>query len=240
MKLESAALVLNKKKKWAKAVYSQILNLLKAHHISILSPSKSQILITIGGDGTILYHKFKYSQPIFAIGSDTSFICNAHKDDWREKLEDIISNGFRIEKRAMLSSWLDGKKLPDALNEVAIRNREHRILNLRLFVGKKRYAFEADGILFSTATGSSAYAYSCGGSEMPHLSKKFQIVAIAPYRRRFKPLIIKSDEKARVHVDSTCTAGAVVDGQYEHPVKRKCCLEVKLSKREFLFARSRK
>lgn len=239
MNVESASIVLNNKKRWAKQVACEIEKLLLGNGVKIVMPSKSQILITIGGDGTILYHKFKYHQPVFAIGSDTSFICNAHKDDWRGKLESILKKGFRIEKRAMLSSWLDGKRLPDALNEVAIRNREHRILNLRLFVGKKRYVFEADGILFSTATGSSAYSYSCGGSELPHLSKKFQIVAIAPYRRRFKPLTLNGTQIARVYVDSTCTAGAVVDGQSENPVKRKCCLEVKLSERKFLFVREK-
>jgi len=239
-KLLSVSLLLNNKKKWAKNLSIQIRNFLINNNIDVLSEScaqSAQVLITIGGDGTILYHKSKFSQPIFAIGSQSSFICNACEKDWQKKLEPIIKNGFETEKRTMLSSWLDNKRLPDALNEVVIRNREHRILNLRLFLGKKRFVFQADGILFSTATGSSAYAYSCGGSEMNPLSKDYQVVAIAPYRRNFSPMIVPSSMTCEAHVDSTCTADAVIDGQYEVAVKRKCTLVIKVSKREFLFVR---
>lgn len=235
MKLKSCAILPNNRKRWVKKLQGELILFLKENSIKIKGAKDAQILITIGGDGTILFHKFKYLQPVFAIGSDTSFICNAHKSNWKARLKQIIKKGFSVQKRAMLSSWLDGKKLPDALNEVAIRNREHRILNLRLFIGKKRYAFCADGILFSTATGSPAYCYSCGGEEMPPDSKKFQIVAIAPYRRKFAPLIAGENSRCELHVDSTCTADAVVDGQHEVPVKRKCTLIVKRSKREFGF-----
>lgn len=238
MKLASVAILINNKKQWARELKAQVKALMCENKIAVVPAEKAQVLITIGGDGTILYHKSKYAQPVFAIGSDTSFICTVHRDDWRGTLEKIISSGFSIEKRTMLSSWLDGKKLPDALNEVVIRNREHRILALRLFMGKKRHVFEADGILFSTATGSSAYAYSCGGEEMPSLSKNYQVVAIAPYRRRFSPIVANSNTICEVHVDSTCDADAVIDGQYEIPVKRKCTLIVKRSKREFFFVRA--
>jgi len=239
MKLKSAAILLNKKKQWAKELGLAVRSFLIQNGVEVKNPPDSQIIITIGGDGTILYHKSEFIHPIFAIGSGTSFICNAHKDTWESVLIGIIKNGFVLERRTMLSSWLDGKKLPDALNEVVIRNREHRILSLRLFVGNKRYVFEADGILFSTATGSYAYAYSCGGEEMPHLAKNYQVVAIAPYRRRFSPLMVNPGMTCEVHVDSTCDADAVIDGQYEVPVKRKCILIVKRSKREFLFVRAK-
>ncbi|MFH0926957.1 MAG: hypothetical protein V1822_00055 [Candidatus Micrarchaeota archaeon] len=239
MKLYSAAIVLNKKKKWAKELARELEAILKENKIELLSPSKSQIIIAIGGDGTILYHKFRYHQPFFAIGSDSSFICNAHHKDWKGHIHKLIKNGFWVEQRTMLSSWLDSKALPDALNEVVIRNREHRILNLRLFVGRKKYVFQADGLLFSSATGSTSYAYSCGGQEMLHMSKKYQIVAIAPYRRLFAPLIVSPSTSCELHVDSTCKADAVIDGQIEVPVKRKCTLIVKVSPRKFLFVREK-
>ena len=73
---------------------------------------------------------------------------------------------------------------------------------------------------------------------MHPLSKKFQIVAIAPYRRAFKPMIVDADAICELHVDSTCKADAVIDGQQQVPVKRKCCLEIRRSGREFEFVKS--
>jgi NAD kinase len=72
---------------------------------------------------------------------------------------------------------------------------------------------------------------------MNPLSKDYQVVAIAPYRRNFSPMIVPSSMTCEAHVDSTCTADAVIDGQYEVAVKRKCTLVIKVSKREFLFVR---
>jgi NAD+ kinase len=238
MRLESVRIVLNKRKVWAKKLEKEIMEYLLSKGVKIVSNYSAQVLITIGGDGTILYHKGCCDIPVFAIGSHTSFLCHATKHTWKKELSSIVENGFRLEKRTMVSSILDGKKkLPDALNEVAIRNREHRVLDIRLYVGNKKYEFQADGIMFSTATGSRAYAYSCGGVEMPPLSKKIQIVSIAPFRRKFNYLLVSSDARCKVIVDSTCEADAVVDGQYEVPIKKRCTLEAYRAKREFEFVR---
>ncbi|PIT84031.1 hypothetical protein COU37_05230 [Candidatus Micrarchaeota archaeon CG10_big_fil_rev_8_21_14_0_10_45_29] len=237
MKLISAAILLNKKKAWARKLEKEAKKLLLHAGVKILPPQNAQILITIGGDGTVLYHNGLYDKPIFAIGSKTSHICNTRHEKWKQALEPIIKNGFYLEGRTMLSSSLDGKRLPDALNEVVVRNRLHRIVDLRLFVGKKKFSFQADGLMFSTATGSRAYAYSCGGAEMDPLSSNCQIVAIAPFRRTFSPLIVKDGVRSKVIVDSTCDAGAVVDGQFELPVKRRCTLEVWQSNKKMHFVR---
>lgn len=239
MRLESVRIVLNKRKVWAKKLEKVIKEYLISKRIKIYPNYNAQVLITIGGDGTILYHKGCCDLPVFAIGSHTSFLCHATKYTWKKELSSIVENGFRLEKRTMISSILDGKKkLPDALNEVAIRNREHRVLDIRLYVGKKKYEFQADGIMFSTATGSRAYAYSCGGVEMPPISKKIQIVSIAPFRRKFNHLLVPADARCKVVVDSTCKADAVVDGQYEVPIKKRCTLEAFRSSREFEFVRA--
>ncbi|MFH1306286.1 MAG: hypothetical protein ABIH83_01355 [Candidatus Micrarchaeota archaeon] len=237
MKLASVGIVINKRKGFARKLAQEIPKFLSSHKIDILPPEDAQTIITVGGDGTVLYYKNYYEKPIIAIGSKSSHICNTIHEKWKEYLGGIVKNGFKIEKRAMLSSSLDKKRLPNALNEVVVRNRLHRILDLRLFVDKKKHVFQADGLMFSTATGSRAYAYSCGGEEMPPLSKKYQIVAIAPFRRAFLPTIVGKDMHSKAIVDSTCDAGAVVDGQFEVPVKRRCTLEVWRSEKEMEFVR---
>lgn len=238
MKLRSVGLVSNPGKPKAVELHREISAFLRARGVRVLPPTRAQVLVTVGGDGTILSAKARYPRPIFAVGSHTSFLCQTLFSRWQNDFARLVKNGFYLEKRTLLSSALDGKPLPDALNEVVIRNREHRILALHLIVGPRHYLFRADGIMFSTATGSRAYAYSCGGKEMKKDSRHYQIVAIAPFRRIFKPMMVKAGVRSRVIVESTCTADAVVDGQFEVPVRRRCQLEVRVSDQKLEFVRT--
>lgn len=240
MKLKSACIFANPSKPQAVKVEKEIAEFLLSRGVRVVTPDRAQVMVTVGGDGTILNHKNRFNLPIFAVGSHTSFLCQTVFSRWQKDFERLVKNGFTLEKRTMLSSALDGKILPDALNEVVIRNREHRILALHLVVGSQppeHQLFRADGIMFSTATGSKAYAYSCGGVEMRPSRTDYQIVAIAPFRRLFKPTLVKPGIKSRVTVESTCTADAVVDGQFEVPVRRRCQLEVWVAKRKVNFVK---
>ncbi|OIO20704.1 hypothetical protein AUJ17_05150 [Candidatus Micrarchaeota archaeon CG1_02_47_40] len=236
-KIRTAIVIWNPKKKSAKAIGSAVEKFLQKKGVKIIKGRKADLLVAVSGDGTILYNKNKYSAIIFGIGSKKSFVCQANERDWKGKLERLLAKP-RFEKRMLLSSLLDGRKLPDALNEVVVRNRAHRILELKLFVGKRKFAFRADGIMFSTPTGSSAYAYSCGGRELGKQEKKYEIVAIAPFRRAFSPLIVPQSTKCLLKIVSECDAHAVIDGQFAYRLKRKSKVKVWRSGREVLLARA--
>ncbi len=242
MKLKFAAIAANPKKPQAAKLVPKIASLLKKHGVAKapagnLRAKAGHILITVGGDGTILYNKSKFHLPIFAIGSESSFICQARFGNWKAKLGQIIRHGFMVEKRAMLSATLDGKKLPDALNEFVVRTREHRVIRLHLKYGKKSSSFRADGLIFSTATGSRAYAYSAGGKEMPNLSKNYQIVPICPYRREFSPKTVSPATKCNAKIEPYCRADVVSDGQFLYPVDKQSVLKVWVSKKKMEFVK---
>jgi NAD+ kinase len=247
MKVRYATILGNPKKPETRGLKSEVSQLLKSLKVKTVSASRAMsgkplsghILITIGGDGTILYNKNRIFLPVFAIGSESSFICQAIGSNWRKKLSQLITHGSRIEKRTMLSANLEGKPLPDALNEFVIRSREHRVIRLHLQCGGRSCSFRSDGLIFSTATGSHAYAYSAGGKEMPNLSKNYQVVPICPYRREFSPVMLKSGTVCKLKIEPSCRADAVSDGQFLFPIKRPCTLEVRVSKRKFLFARQK-
>lgn len=242
MKLEYATIVSNPKKPAARILSSQIAAFLKKHGVKVLSPKSPQrksghILITVGGDGTILYNKNRFNLPIFAIGSESSFVCQAIGSNWKEKLMPMISHGYGIEHRTMLSARLDGKHLPDALNEFVIRSKEHRVIRLHLSHDGKSSSFRADGLIFSTATGSKAYAYSCGGKEMPLLSRRYQVVPIAPFRREFRPTMLSPHSKCKLVIEPYCLADAVSDGQFLYPIKKPCTLEVWVAQKKQAFVK---
>jgi len=228
----SAYVVANPKKPAVAKVKEEVEKFLAERKVGISSEGK--LLVTIGGDGTILHNNRHFDKDIFAIGSKSSFLCQARLENWREKLGKILS-GYKVQKRMMLASELDGKRLPDALNEVCARNKEHRILVLGLEIGKKWHEFRADGVMFATPTGSPAYCYSCGGKELAADANEYQAVAIAPFRREFEPVVVPAEVKCRLIVESECDADVVIDGQEVFPLKQKSVVKVWVSDKKAKF-----
>jgi NAD+ kinase len=235
MKVTRAAICVNKSKKIALETETQVRGILKRAKVKVRA-SSPQLVITIGGDGTVLLPKKHYGVPFFSIGSKTSFICQSTFSNFRKKLPPVLSN-LKVEPRLMLSCRLNGKQLPLALNEVGVRNPEPRILSVHLQAGDKDYVFRADGILFSTPTGSPAYCYSCGGVEMESSEKRYQAVAISPFRRLFSHLIIPPSEKCTLRLSGPERAQLFVDGQSVGWMDGKKTLTVRASKKPFYFAK---
>lgn len=231
MKLNAAKIVWNPKKPKAKIIAREVGRFLSARGIRVVAqPSKADLLIIVGGDGTLLYNKGFFRLPIFAIGSRRSFICQATAENWKKKLGRIINKGFTVEKRMMLACEVSGKVLENALNEVVIRSRNHRVIDMHLQIGRRRADFLADGVLFSTPTGSSAYCYSCGGKELPKNAGKYAVVAIAPYRRAFKPTVVSDSAECSAYTESN-SADLVFDGQFIHKIRPRAKVRIRKSKR---------
>ncbi|MFH1095277.1 MAG: hypothetical protein V1728_03605 [Candidatus Micrarchaeota archaeon] len=253
MELESAAILHNPKKPSARALVRKIEAFLEARGVGVRRPGRAQIIITISGDGTILYNKNRYAKPFFAIGSKTSKLCQTSIGRWRKDLGALARNGFSIERRLMLSAEVDGERLPDALNEVVVRNRQHRLMHIQIQAARKTYRFRADGVIFSTATGSGAYAYSCGGKKMPPRSERYQIVAIAPHLREFGPTVLDGDARCVMREDAgyhermgkdaqgiPSKPDVVVDGQFQRPLRKGHVLRIWRSGREMEFVKARR
>ncbi len=235
MKILRALVIANRKKQIAVKVKSQVQKFLAKSKVKI--SKNPQLVITVGGDGTVLCSKKHYGIPFFAIGSSTSFICQASFSNWKKKLSKVLQ-GFKKEKRLLLKCAVDGKKMQLALNEVGIRNPEPRVLSLHLACGKKHYAFRADGILFSTPTGSPAYCYSCGGKEMKKTENKYQAVSISPFRRLFTYKILSNKTKCILRFSGHEKAQLFIDGQPCRQISEKNTLRVKASKKPFYFAKA--
>jgi len=249
MKITRAAVFANRKKPQTASVKKEVVRFLRLRGVSPDS-KKPQLVITIGGDGTVLYHKRHYGVPFFAIGSNTSFICQSTFANWRAKLSRVLSS-LQTEPRLMLECSIDGKRMPLSLNEIGIRNPEPRVLSLHLEVGghaprgsvasgarKRHYAFRADGFLICTPTGSPAYCYSCGGRHMDRRAACYQAVAISPFRRAFSPLILPRSARCILRMSGPERAQFFIDGHCFRPFTSKNTLKVWAGKKAFLFAKA--
>ncbi|MFA6214244.1 MAG: hypothetical protein WC717_03125 [Candidatus Micrarchaeia archaeon] len=235
MRVTRALVEANRKKPQTAALRREVERFLVSRGVSL--SGKPQLVITIGGDGTVLYHKKHYGVPYFAIGSNTSFICQATFANWRNKLPGALLH-LRAEKRLMLACSINGRKMPLSLNEIGIRNPEPRVLSLHLKAGKMHYAFRADGLLFCTPTGSPAYCYSCGGRQMGKGAARYQAVAISPFRRTFAPLELARASRCTLRLSGPERAQFFIDGHCFRPFTSKNTLRIWASPKPFLFARA--
>ncbi|VVC01935.1 NAD kinase [uncultured archaeon] len=236
--LKTVGIATNPLKPKSRAVKKEMVVYLRSAGVRVLPAYKAEVLITIGGDGTILYNKNRYRKPVWAIGSDTSFLCQSNVKAWKKDLGMLLKNGYNIQRRSMLSAKLDGARLPDALNEVVVRSRLHRVMGVKLSVGGRRFKFLCDGLIVCTATGSTAYAYSAGGRQMRAEDRRIQVVPIAPYRRAFKPMMLNANAIIRAEIFEKCPADLTIDGQVRVSLKQTSKLVVIRASREMEFVQT--
>jgi NAD+ kinase len=235
MRIRSAFVIPNPKKRIAVELKRGVEDFLRRHGVEL--KKGGDILITIGGDGTLLYNKDRYTQPIFGIGNEKSFICQSNFKNWRKVLSAVLRSS-RVEWRSMLRCSIAGRIYENALNEICIRSRDHRVIDISLSLLGKNRKFRADGVLFSTPTGSTAYAYSAGAPQLTPLARKYEIVPIVPYRREFKPMVVPDMTECEMSVTAG-NADLVIDGQFIHGVKLNSKIKVFKSERKLGLLRSR-
>ena len=230
-RIRSAAVVSNPEKPETAAVEKEVRSFLQERGVRILdSPREADVLVTIGGDGTLLYNKGA-GIPVFGIGHALSAICQAKTGDWKGKLAAALE-GFSTDTRAMLSCTIGKKRVEDALNDVVVVSSTHRGVWLRLRIDAEEHRFYADGVIFATPTGSTAYSYSCGGAVIPPWERKLNVVAVAPYKRAFSPQTVADSSTFSVAVEKG-DAMIVIDGQFVHALKPGETVSVKKSSRIF-------
>jgi len=236
--LKTVWIATNPLKPKSREIKHKMTEFLRARGVRVAGAHKAEALITIGGDGTILYNKNRYRKPVWAIGSDSSFLCQSNVKSWKKDLSALLKSGYTLQKRSMLQTILDAKRLPDALNEVVVRSRLHRVMGVKLKVGSRTWKFLCDGLIISTATGSSAYAYSAGGRQMRAGDKRIQVVPIAPYRRAFKPVMLRANAVVKAEFFEKCPADLTIDGQVRVPLKKNAKLVVRRAGRVMEFVQA--
>lgn len=169
--------------------------------------SQASLVITVGGDGTLLKASRLYapkSIPVLGINlGRLGFLAQLNPDEIDALPNQLINAQYTIQKRMMLSSFND-KIL--ALNDIVIKGDSFsRTSKLFLSInGRVVCDYLADGIIISTPTGSTAYTLSAGGPViMPEL-EAVVIVPICPHTLTARPLVIPASEEISISSCKTC------------------------------------
>jgi NAD+ kinase len=166
------------------------------------------LLVTIGGDGTLLRAaRLAVDRGVPIIGINTGrlgFLTECDEGDPAiEELPDLVERGLFIEERVGLRAECNGREF-FALNDVVVRKGGvSRIVPFGLCLNDEHVAHvPADGICVATPTGSTAYFLSAGGSIISPQVDAFGIVPLLPHTLFSRPLIVPAGSRIMITCDS--------------------------------------
>ncbi len=201
------------------------------------------MLITLGGDGTLLRTQNQLTReiPIFGINMGTvGFLTEIEVNKTFETLDSILAGNYYKEKRTQLTVTHEGMMQP-ALNEVVIMtSKPAKMLHFEISVdGEIVEEFRADGLIISTPSGSTAYSMSAGGPIVDPKVSGFIIIPICPYKIGLRPFIVSDNSEIRVKLlKRGKKAVYVMDGQVNKEINYMEELIFKKSEKDVVFIRT--
>jgi len=188
-------------------------------------PHRSQLLIVLGGDGTLLSvarMPGAESVPILAVNlGGLGFLTEIRIDELKQVIEKILAGNYALDERMMLEATLvhADQSAPAtfcALNDVVInKGALARIIDLELQVNDSYVTtLKADGLIISTPTGSTGYSLSAGGPIIYPSLKLIILTPICPHTLTNRPIIIPDDRVVKATLRSGSEDVFVtIDGQ---------------------------
>lgn len=174
--------------------------------------SSFDLLISIGGDGTILRaitHVQNLNIPIIGVNTGRlGFLATIQSQAIIPAMDAIFEKAYKISERHLLAIETSPindsfKNLNFALNEIAIsrKNTTSMITVETRLNDEYLTSYWSDGLIVSTPTGSTGYSLSCGGPVITPDTNSFVITPIAPHNLSARPLVITDSTEIQLKVD---------------------------------------
>lgn len=184
-----------------------------------LKDLKTDFIITIGGDGTILRTCLslpKPEPPILAVNMGVrGFLAEVDPKDACSAVDKILKGEYRVEKCMKLSASTNGESTPDALNDVVISGGEpSKIVYLQIYKNNLPVLqLEADGVIVATQTGSTGYSLSAGG---PVLDPQTNAIVVTPIcsLTTVRSMVFPADAEIKIEALRPKDMLLLVDGSY--------------------------
>lgn len=216
------------------------------------SPEKFDLVLTLGGDGTVLFTSWLFQRVVppvlsFSLGS-LGFLTSFEFEKYKQHLNKIMGEeGMRVNLRMRFTCTVfrDGAKGQEmeegeqfeVLNELVIdRGPSPYVSNLELYGDNELLTVvQADGCIFSTPTGSTAYSLSAGGSLVSPDLPAILLTPICPHTLSFRPMVLSDTMLLRVSIprNSRATAYCAFDGKGRVELKQGDCVTITASQYPF-------
>ena len=185
----------------------------------------ADFVISMGGDGTFLKAASRVREkdiPILGVNMGRlGFLADTSPDDIEACVEALYHDDFAIQSRAMIEVTTDAEPFEVfncALNDVAILKRDTAaMISVRASInGQYLNTYQADGLVISTPTGSTAYSLSHGGPIIVPGTKVFSMTAVAPHSLNVRPIVLPDSSVIELDVESRSHNFLVaIDGRSE-------------------------
>jgi NAD+ kinase len=169
--------------------------------------ASTALLVTLGGDGTFLYGA-RLAAPlgIPVVGVNRGrlgFLNDVEIDALPGAVSRFAAGDYTTQRRALLEISIAESEEPVlAINEIVVRARDVNVVRLRVDVDDDLLgAFDADGVVVATATGSTAYALSAGGPPVDPRVRAVVVVPLAAHAVISRPVVIPEQLDVRVTVE---------------------------------------
>ena len=197
------------------------------------------VLLTIGGDGTIIHsakHAAAFGKPILGINlGRLGYVAELEANE-TEMLKSVLKGDYTLESRLMLDVKVTRENSNTetyiAVNDAVIsRGSLSRIIDLDVSIdGSPVSSYRADGIILSTPTGSTAYALSAGGPVIAPDLKCFELVPVCSHSLSARCVMLSSESSVQVKAESPDGKSYLtIDGQISVELSEKDTVEVKCS-----------
>jgi NAD+ kinase len=205
----SAADLADFKKITTDSLLAQVISKLKTLEVDC-QISELELVVVLGGDGTILKAAEivrDHSIPLMGINlGHVGFLAESEREEFTEAVRRVLDHDYEIKERLTLevAVFVDGKEVfrTWALNEATVeKNARERMLEVVLEIeGHPLSSFGCDGVVISTPTGSTAYAFSAGGPVVWPSVEALLVVPLSAHALFARPLVVKPDAMVAVEV----------------------------------------
>lgn len=198
--------------------------------------SKSDLIISLGGDGTLLgvCRNVSPKVPVFGVNlGRLGFITEFSKSDFYEKLNIILSGKFKIHKQQLFKVLVKNKTKTISkdffVNDVVFsKNDIARMLTLSVDADNEHiYNLAGDGLIVSSTVGSTAYSLAAGGAIVHPQVKAILLTPVCPHSLTHRPLVISDHSSVKVQlIDNVETATITIDGQKAITIQKNNTVEI--------------
>lgn len=209
----------------------------------------ADLLITVGGDGTILRAvqvAIQGSMPILSVNlGNLGFMTELLAGEVLIELPDILDGKGWIDERAMLQTEMINASQPPqifhALNDVVVaRGEVARLIRVKASINEQLLTtYRADGVIVATATGSTGYALATQGPVLHPQAQDLLLTPVAPHFSLAFPLVLPVDSVVELELDTYLSATLSVDGHINLPLANGDTVAVRRSPHTTRFLRVR-
>lgn len=191
------------------------------------------VIISLGGDGTILHILSQINKPILGINfGGVGFLNELEPDsDMLTAIDNVIHKKYFEEKLHRIDTFLNGLNVGTAVNEIVLHtSRVAKIQGFEISTnGKLIDSFRGDGVIIATPTGSTSYSMSIGAPIIYPTMESNLIVPMAPYKLGSRPLILPANYDISAKINGHPEAVMVIDGKEEIFIRGDDKIEFKAS-----------